>query len=358
MEKIKVMVDCDDVLFQCNGPALDRVNAEHPDEAPLRITDILSWGKTGTRLDERLKYFGDPEFVASQPLFDGAKEFIRELSELADVYILTAVPAEVLSARAIRIKQDFPEIKEDHIILASCKHLVKADVLLDDAPHNINQSVAKYPVLFRRPWNKDITGVMSVNNYGDFLAFVKQLISGYGHAAPSLKNGGVLCLIGASGAGKQHITRELCAQMGYERVTTYTTKPESAEHYTIVSEADFYELDNAGMLIEKSAYGGYHYGVPQGSVSAIVEKGNVAVLPIDICGAVTLRNLYPDNCILVYVYREKKDMLLSLLEDAMSDEEKVNRILGMDRERQNEVLCDFSVKSDENVVDTILGKIL
>ncbi len=358
MKKLVVFIDCDDTVYVCNQYAIDKLNAADPTAIQYKITDIKSWGLTGTRLDERFKYFSDPNFVATQPLMDGAQEFIRELSKIAEVYFLTAVPAEVLSARAMRIMQDFSFIPQDHIILSSAKHLMKADILLDDAPHNIENSIAKYPVLFRRPWNTDVTGVMSVNNYNDFLSFVKQVLNSNVSPSSLSKNGGVLCLVGASGSGKQEITDELCKAEGFERIKNYTTKPTAdSNHYTVIDEANFFELDFNGMLVEKSAYGGFHYGVPKGVISSIIQNGNIAVIPIDICGAVTLRGLYPQT-VFAYVEKDKASMLTALLEDDMSNEEKVKRIIGMDREKQNKALCDFVVDANsKNAIEKIITKI-
>ncbi len=357
MKKLVVFIDCDDTIYVCNQYAVDLLNKDNPHLPPLKASDISSWGITGTRLDERFKYFSNPDFVATQPLIDGAKEFIAQLSEIAEVYFLTAVPAEVLSARALRIREDFPEIPENHIILSSAKHLMKADILLDDAPHNIENSIAKYPVLFRRPWNRNVTGVMSVNNYEDFLSFVKQVCYS-SVVVESLKDGGgILCLIGASGSKKQEIADMLCENEEFERILTYTTKPDAdKKYYTPINETEFFDADFNGMLIEKSAYGGYYYGVPKGAISQIILSGKVVVLPIDICGAVTLRNLYPKT-VFAYVYRDKKLMLSDLLSEEMSQDEKIERIISIDRESQNQVFCDFTINAEKNPVAEILSKI-
>lgn len=355
MKKYIALIDCDDTIYECNKPAIERLNKEYPEAPALSMEDIVSWGLVGTRVDERTKYFSMPEFVATQPLIDGAKEFIYALSQMAEVYFLSSVPAEVLSARAKRLQQDFPFIPADRIMLASAKHLVRADFLLDDAPHNIFDSVAEYPVLFRRPWNRNVTGIMSVNNYDDFLSFVKQVINGP-TKRQSIKNGGVLALIGPSGSRKQELVDALCENEGFKRVVPYTTKSDAnTAYYHTVTDKDFFEADYSGSLLEKSAYGGHYYGIPKGSVSEIAGSGKVAVLAVDICGAVTLRNLYPT--VFVYVKRDKERIIRELLTEEMSVDEKVKRILSVEREKLNEPLCDFTVNADENPIDAILRSI-
>lgn len=355
MKKQIIFVDCDDVLYECNNYALDLLNAKYPNKEPLCFSKITSWGLTGTRYDERLAYFSDPEFVSTQPLIEGAQKFIKELSEIAEVYFLTSVPSEVLSARAIRLKQDFPWISESHIILSAAKHLMKSDILLDDSPYNIENSPATYPVLFRKPWNRNITGIMSVNNYEDFLAFVRLVNNA--PSPSSIENGGILCLIGPSGSGKQKLADSICKRNNYERIKMFTTKPNAApEYYTTISEEKFLELDCNGMFAEKSAYGGYYYGIPKDTLSSIIRQGKIAVFPIDICGAITLRNLYPKT-IFVYVERDLSSIISSILNKDMSDEEKVKRICSVDREKRNSVLCDFSVSYGETSVTEIIEKI-
>ena len=73
--RLRVGLDVDDVLYDCNAFALQCLNEREGIEPPLTIYDIRGWGTDGTRADERIAYFSDPDFVARQPMFEGAKDF-------------------------------------------------------------------------------------------------------------------------------------------------------------------------------------------------------------------------------------------------------------------------------------------
>ena len=117
--------------------------------------------------------------MKNQPIIPGAQSFVRELSKLADVFFITAVPAACMSARAERLIRDFPEIPPENIIIGTRKDVMALDILLDDGAHNISSSRAAYPVLFRKPWNTHLSGLLSVNCYDDFLHLCSMVISSF-----------------------------------------------------------------------------------------------------------------------------------------------------------------------------------
>ena len=191
--RLKIGVDVDDVLYLCNQHAIDLLARERNIDG-LDIFDIDAWGSGSANplLDERLAYFSRPDFVAGKPVIPGAQEFISQLCERGEVFFVTAVGKSCMNERASRLVKDFPQVPERNIIIGARKDLVSLDILLDDGAHNILGSNAKYPVLFRRPWNNNLTGLLAVNSYADFLRLVDQ-ISGQGsETLPDLADGGIV----------------------------------------------------------------------------------------------------------------------------------------------------------------------
>lgn len=101
--RISVGLDVDDTLYECNSYALSIINSRYPDEEDVKLEDIKGWGNYGRHADERIALYSDPEFVRTQPIMPGAKDFVRKLSRIADVFFITAVPACCMSARAERL---------------------------------------------------------------------------------------------------------------------------------------------------------------------------------------------------------------------------------------------------------------
>ena len=136
--RLQIGLDVDDILYECNAYALELLNRKENIQPPLTIYDIRSWGGNAGRVDDRLRYFGDPDFVANQPVLKGAQEFVAKLCEVADVFFVSAVPPACMSARAMRLAADFPQVPTANILLGHRKDLVHLDILLDDGAHNID----------------------------------------------------------------------------------------------------------------------------------------------------------------------------------------------------------------------------
>lgn len=351
--RLKVGLDVDDILYVCNEYALSLLREKYGDSPDLNINSIRSWGKQGNLSDERIPYFSDPEFVRNQPVFDGAKKFVHELCKIADVFFVTAVPPECMSARAQRLRQDFPEVPTENLIIGTRKDVIRLDVLLDDAAHNISTSQASYPVLMRKPWNKHLSGLLSVNSYSDFLHLVKLIRNSFIEKTSDLSKGGVVCLVGPSGTGKRKIASELCKDPRFLKPMTTTTRPtlpdETDESYRFVTEEQFLKEQESGRFIETTVYSNHFYGTSAEQIDPIIDEGKIAVIPIDICGAVTVKNLYKSKAVLVFTERSKEEILLDIIDRPIDKQDKMRRIMSIDFENRNAELCDFAVQSDSGV---------
>ncbi len=357
--RLSVGLDVDDILYDCNAYALTKLNEKYHYDPPLTAYDIKAWGQNGSPVDERLGYFTDPAFVAEQPLLPGAAEFVRELCRLADVFFVTAVPPACMTARAMRLSADFPYVPEDHILIGAHKDLVELDMLLDDGAHNIESTPATYPVLFRKPWNTHLSGLLSVNSYDDFLHLVKMVRHAFVADKPDLRDGGALCLVGPTGSRKNEIARKLAEKEGFVKPATATTRPRRAQEkkgdYRFLTERQFIREAEAGAFLETTVYGGYHYGTAAEDLDEIINAQKaVAVIPIDICGALSLKNRYRKRALLVFLHRDKTSVVYDIVSRDLAPEEKTGRILSLAAEYRNEELCDLTVEADdENAAERI-----
>ena len=78
---LKVIIDYDDVLNDCNQAAIEKLNKE--EGTRFLLSDIHKWGITRTLLDKRIEYFKDPLFMSTVPLRKGAKKFIKHMRYLS-----------------------------------------------------------------------------------------------------------------------------------------------------------------------------------------------------------------------------------------------------------------------------------
>ena len=348
--RLSTALDIDDLLMECVPYAIRLANEKYKFDPPLSIYEVDRWGKLGTRADVIFEFFQDPEFFRTQPVIKGAKEFVKKLSKMTEVFVSTSVYPQFMSIRAQRIMEEFPEIPQDHIYMGSRKDKIDVDILFDDGMHNVSRSNAAYPILMRRPWNQDATGVLAVNTYDEFLKLVEVIADGYStKAGTNLLNGpGVIVLVGPSGSGKNEIVRELeKATDRVEKLISYTTAEQmvmfSMDRYRYVSEQEFLEMRQNGEMFESTNYANHFYGSRKTDVERILGEGRHVVTVMDICGAMALKTHFP-NVVTVFVKRDKRDLLNAILEKDLSQADKVSRILALEAELQNAEVCDFVVK--------------
>ncbi len=347
--RLSTALDIDDLLMECTSYAIRLANEKYKFDPPMTIYEKAAWGKLGTRADSIYPYFSDPEFYRTQPVYEGAKEFVRKLTQMTDVFICTAVPPQFMGIRAQRIMEEFPEIPADHIYMGARKENIHTDILFDDALHNILNSNAKYPILMRRPWNQEATGMLAVNHYDEFLKIVEIIAESYS-VNPGLRtpeDSDIVVLVGPSSSGKSKIaTRFLAKHPEFEKLPSYTTKDPTAleenQWYTYVSLEDFRNMCHSGEILESTMYAGHAYGSKKEDVDRILASGKRVMTTMDICGAMALKT-YFKNVTTIYIKRSKKDLMTNILKKNSSIEDKVNRLSAIEYEEKNAALCDYVI---------------
>ena len=350
--KLSTALDIDDLLLECTSYAVKLANEKYKFDPPLSIYEMEHWGKHNARIDVIFEYFNDPEFYRTQPVYAGAKEFVRKLSQMTEVFISTAIPPECMGIRAQRILEEFPEIPADHIYMGSRKDKIQVDILFDDAMHNILASSAKYPILMRRPWNQEATGMLAVNNYEEFLKLVEVIAESYSVTAQNTAedDANIVVLVGPSGSGKSKIASRLLSRTDkLEKLVSYTTNDPTAiernEWYNYVSLETFRQMCDSGELLQSTMYAGHGYGSRKADVEKILSEGKRVLTTMDICGVMSLKT-YFKNVTTIYIKRDKKALMASILRKNSSIEDKVNRLMAIEYEQQNAELCDYVVDFD------------
>ena len=259
-----------------------------------------------------------------------------------------------MSIRAQRIMEEFPEIPPDHILMGSRKDKIDVDILFDDGLHNVSRSNAPYPILMRRPWNVEATGVLAVNTYDEFLKLVEVISDSYRlesgkklHAEP-----GIVVLVGPSGSGKTEVAQKLMGKKSlFEKLVSYTTDASVGLHgeqwYRYITVDAFRKMRDGGELFESTMYAGHHYGSRKEDVEEILSRGKHVLTVMDICGAMALKTHFK-NVTTIYIQRDKRELLMALLEKPLSTEEKASRLMALDAELRNADICDYTVNMTDS----------
>lgn len=342
-------IDWDDVIAPLNDRAIEMANEEYGFEKPLTLEDISSWENTG-RASVIKKYYDDPRLYDRQYVPEESKEFIRRLQTKGIVYIVTAVYPKFMSKRIEQIKKAFPDFPDENIIMGFQKSMVHVDITLDDGPRNILKSKARFPVLMRKPWNRELTGVLAVNNYEEFFQLLEQIKSSMIEDQVMVSRPAVVALVGPSGSNKNAITEQLCDYEGFTIPRAYTTKPISDGIHITIGEDEF--VKNRASFIETTMYAGYAYGTKWEDITALMEQKKYIVMPMDLSGAIAMKRHFPT--VIIYCKCSREHMIAKILEKDMSNHEKMLRLLSLENEKKNAALCDYIINTEkENAVQRI-----
>lgn len=147
----------------------------------------------------------------------------------------------------------------------------------------------------------------------------------------------MLVISAPSGAGKTSLARALVARndrLAFSvSVTTRRPRPgeQDKKDYHFVDEATFDRMRREGALVEWAEVHGRYYGTPASEIAAILERGQIAVLDIDVQGARQIRARFED-AVLVFILPPSVSSLIDRLgKRASEDQEELRRRLATAR---------------------------
>lgn len=120
------------------------------------------------------------------------------------------------------------------------------------------------------------------------------------------KRGKVVIVSGPSGVGKSTICKEIVKQLNDVCLSvSMTTRPRSetevdGQDYWFISEEEFQERIDKGLLLEHAKVFGHFYGTPSDKVTEALEAGKVIILEIDVQGAKQAQAVFPD-AVMIFV---------------------------------------------------------
>ena len=157
----------------------------------------------------------------------------------------------------------------------------------------------------------------------------------------------IMVLVGASGCGKTAISKEIVKYDGFERVVTDTTrKPRPREvngvDYNFVDRESFDPKD----YLEYTEYSGNYYGTKAKRLDDILNRGNVAVLIMDIKGAEAVKKEYGVNVVeTIYIERNHDDVVAAIKARNLPLLEENKRLAQLIADYQSQVKCDVTIKN-------------
>ena len=176
-----------------------------------------------------------------------------------------------------------------------------------------------------------------------------------------MANNGKLIIISApSGTGKSTIIGRIIDDPALRlelSISATTRSPREGEvngvHYHFLSVEQFKDaIANDGLVEYEEVYPGRFYGTLKSEIARIQEKGNNAILDIDVKGGVNVKRMYGDNARSIFIMPPSIETLRQrLLSRATDSIEAINQ-----RVDKAAFELTFSDKFDKQVVNDDLDK--
>lgn len=176
-----------------------------------------------------------------------------------------------------------------------------------------------------------------------------------------MANNGKLIIISApSGTGKSTIIGRIIDDPALRlefSISATTRSPREGEvngvHYHFLSVEEFKDaIANDGLVEYEEVYPGRFYGTLKSEIARIQEKGNNAILDIDVKGGVNVKRMYGNNARSIFIMPPSIETLRQrLLSRATDSIEAINQ-----RVDKAAFELTFSDKFDKQVVNDDLDK--
>ena len=181
MKKLTILVDMDDTVECLTDAWLDWLNAAYGRH--VTKDDIKSWDFAaafpGLTEDEAFAPLYIDSFWDTVKPMPWASEILSRLrADGHEIYIVTSSACRTIPAKMERVLfQYFPFINWDHVIIAQKKQMIFGDVLIDDAPHNL-EGFDGLKILMTAPHNRSCDakkkGMFRVDNWHTIYDLVTQ----------------------------------------------------------------------------------------------------------------------------------------------------------------------------------------
>ncbi len=178
---------------------------------------------------------------------------------------------------------------------------------------------------------------------------------------------GLLFVVSApAGCGKDTILEQVLAKeenVGYSvSATTRAPRPGEVDgtHYFFLTRERFEEMIKNGDVLEYTEYCGNYYGTPKKGVEAMLSEGKDVVLKIEVEGAMNIKKLFPDSCLVFILPPSMTELERRLRKRGTEDEPTImRRIAQAKNEIDTAVNYDYFVVNDdlEDAVNDLIAVI-
>ena len=167
---MRIIMDMDEVLVDFLNPLLAKHNERYNEK--VTIDDLTEW-----ELPSKMKsIFCEPGFFLELPPAFGGIEGMQYLKREGHDVIIATSPSEsqfIARDKLLWIKILLPDFL-DNLFITHRKQIIPGDIIVDDCPKYLKESIATHKIVMHRPYNQGIEGIR-VRNWQELLWAVDEI---------------------------------------------------------------------------------------------------------------------------------------------------------------------------------------
>ena len=174
----------------------------------------------------------------------------------------------------------------------------------------------------------------------------------------------LLVFSGPSGAGKDSVlTRMKELDIPLEFIVTVTTRPRRPRErdnvdYHFISEENFQKMLQEKELLEWANVYGNWYGVPKEPVKQALEKGQDAMVKVDIQGVTTIKKILPKAVFIFLIPPSMPELITRLRKRNTESKTELDlRLKTAEQEIKKLPMFDYAVVNKQEQIDSVVSDI-
>lgn len=182
MKKFKVLVDMDDTMENLLVCWLNRLNKKHGTNVAhhnVHSWDMCEFFPSLSKKEVFAPLHDETLWDEIEPI-KGSVQYLKRLIEDGhEIYVVTASHYNTVKPKIEKVLfKYFPFISWDNVIITSNKQMIKGDILIDDAPHNLVDG-GYFKILMDAPHNQGYSaennGMVRVYNWEEIYKLITRL---------------------------------------------------------------------------------------------------------------------------------------------------------------------------------------
>ena len=178
MTKKIVAVDMDDTILYLMKAIMEDHNAKFPDHL-VAYENMIAFDDSMLHPEyNKIDYFNTPgTFFNLNPIDNYVIDELKKINDKYDLVIVTSAFPRSVNDKWRWVQHHLPFLPFSNFITAGRKDLIQADILIDDAQHNVEKWVktGRPALVPEHHWNKDLGLLPGVTMFGSWKGLTEKI---------------------------------------------------------------------------------------------------------------------------------------------------------------------------------------